>query len=56
MLNVETRWDVFGVAGLGLVAVGVFELAGLPWALILIGVVMLGLYVVRESASARRGG
>lgn len=45
-------WDVAGGCGVGLVDVGVWRLAGWPWASILVGLVIVALYVVVARARA----
>ena len=42
------RWDIAGMTGTALVTVGIWGLAGQWWAAVFVGVVLLGLYGVRE--------
>lgn len=46
------RVDVAGMAGLALVAAGVWGLAGWPWAAVLVGCSFLSVYVLREVRAA----
>jgi hypothetical protein len=42
------RIDIAGGAGLALIVCGVWGLSGWPWAVILFGGALVGLYTVRE--------
>lgn len=47
-----SKWDVLGFAGAALISASLFLLSGLPWALMLWGVLFLALAVM----GARRSG
>jgi hypothetical protein len=41
-------WDVAGAAGVALVISGVRAIVGWPWASILLGAMVLGVYIIHE--------
>lgn len=47
-------WDAVGAAGAALLGAGVWAQWGWPWAAMLWGSLVLGVYVIRELAAARR--